>query len=565
MDLLDEAQKKQTQQDPPPQDTATIPDLSALMEAQSTINTNASSIATDIAAGNDLPQTPEIQEAPAPESLWNPNPNPLPPTPPATDNNDLLQPQTASTEPLQPVPEPAEQWNNGPAMQVTSFASNDPVQNTPTPTPPQKKKSKIGFVVAGVLLLLLTLPVIGFFVNQQQQIADNRGRASSCAPGEWSCNGNCANSGVQNLFKGTWCDGQGRWLHEAGCGGNPSRLKSEGCDSQGGGGSQPPAGNASMCGTGSATACRDVSVNGRCNDFPGTCRENNGGNLGSDGKAVCGCFADTAPTAEAPSGAQNSNNNNTCSSSSPTSQGCFGVLVDNRCTGFNGTCRRTSINSNGNSECACVPNTTTVAPTSPTSGGGNNNPQTGCTITSPPNLVDGPITLSSNCPDIQLVRYESDAPRGSTSQSCIGTSTNPTYSTAIKGENYPTGVCGKCVQIDLTHNGQNWGSAKYTGDCATTPTTPPVTAQCQNIKLYRNNTLLTTNQYNTIKPGQQIVLAVVGVNAEKARFSVNNAAPIETAQRNNASEWILPYTVPTVTTATTFTIQAEIYGNGQWR
>jgi hypothetical protein len=64
--------------------------------------------------------------------------------------------------------------------------------------------------------------------------------AQTCPSGQWECMGKCADSGIQQMFNGTWCDGHGRWLWEAAnysgtCGGNPSRLISEGC------GGAPPA------------------------------------------------------------------------------------------------------------------------------------------------------------------------------------------------------------------------------------------------------------------------------------------------------------------------------------
>ncbi len=38
---------------------------------------------------------------------------------------------------------------------------------------------------------------------------------ASCATGEWSCKGQCADKETQELFNNTWCSGEKRWLYEA--------------------------------------------------------------------------------------------------------------------------------------------------------------------------------------------------------------------------------------------------------------------------------------------------------------------------------------------------------------
>lgn len=82
------------------------------------------------------------------------------------------------------------------------------------------------------------------------------GPPPGCTAGEWKCNNNVPDMDTRNSFCGTWCDGRGRWLYEASqvyfngdgtqCGGNPSKLRSEGCPTTptpttaaGGGGGTP--------------------------------------------------------------------------------------------------------------------------------------------------------------------------------------------------------------------------------------------------------------------------------------------------------------------------------------
>lgn len=100
-------------------------------------------------------------------------------------------------------------------------------------SPPPKKKRNIGVLIATLAFLLFTVPLGAYFVSQQKQIADFRGKAAGCAAGEWECKGNCAGSDVQKLFKDTWGEdkGQAQWMKEAGCGGDGG--------GEGGGGNTP--------------------------------------------------------------------------------------------------------------------------------------------------------------------------------------------------------------------------------------------------------------------------------------------------------------------------------------
>lgn len=155
----------------------------------------------------------------------------------------------------------------------------------------------------------------------------------------WSCNGNCATQDVMNLFNGTWCDGQGRWMYEAGCGGNQSSPRSQGCGGGGGGGV-----DMSKCFAGSPTAasCRNGNAIGSaCTGFPGTCQAA-GTSANSNGQQTCACV----PNAPLPNGSACTANGNCqsnyCSpqnvcANAPTQPGTRPSIGNGqRCTNANG-------------------------------------------------------------------------------------------------------------------------------------------------------------------------------------------------------------------------------------
>lgn len=98
----------------------------------------------------------------------------------------------------------------------------------------------------------------------------------------------------------------------------------------------------------------------------------------------------------------------------------------------------------------------------------------------------------------------------------------------------------------------------------TNPPTRPPASQCQNIKVYKNNALVT--DLSTLKAGDQVVLGVKGANATKGRFRINGAPPNfqETTGVNSSGEFTLAFTIPSGTT--NFQIEAEVKGqDGVWK
>ncbi|OGG11377.1 hypothetical protein A2Z00_03440 [Candidatus Gottesmanbacteria bacterium RBG_13_45_10] len=109
-----------------------------------------------------------------------------------------------------------------------------------------------------------------------------------------------------------------------------------------------------------------------------------------------------------------------------------------------------------------------------------------------------------------------------------------------------------------------------TGSCAggggtqptatTQPTQAPVAGQCTNLLVYKDSQVVTPS---TLQAGDSIVFAVNGTNASRARIRVNGASFVESGTKNTSNQYTFPYTIPSGTT--NFTIEAEVYTNGQWQ
>ncbi len=292
-----------------------------------------------------------------------------------------------------------------------------------------------------------------------------------------------------------------------------------------------------------------------------------------------------------------------CSSSYPTAQGCFGKNVGSNCDyPPNYICKQTSI-LNGQVLCACLsknPNNNSPVPTPvPTpprnatcANASESCEQKACCA----GLVCQGVIGSRVCQQPQIPPENQCRVGGNTTALCNRILAfrcnqwfasecldNPAFFNDMQSAiSYVNG----CGQIDIVCNsGPN--ENKLCGDftiykdrCGQSnpqptqpqiqPTQPPQPTtpidQCQNLKIYKNGQLLMANQYATIRPGDQLILAAVGPkNATQARFIINNGIPQATTQRNNANEFIITYTVPNVSEPTQIAIRAEVFINGQWR
>ncbi len=93
--------------------------------------------------------------------------------------------------------------------------------------------------------------------------------------------------------------------------------------------------------------------------------------------------------------------------------------------------------------------------------------------------------------------------------------------------------------------------------------TPPTGPQCLRVKIYKEGGIAVDP--STLKPNDHVIIAVAGNNATKGRFRVNGAPPTftESTGVNSYGEFTLPFTIPEGVTQ--FTIEAEVFRNGEWQ
>lgn|GEM_PF-3631381 len=245
-----------------------------------------------------------------------------------------------------------------------------------------------------------------------------------------------------------------------------------------------------------------------------------------------------------------------------------------------------------------------VACTLDPEGGGAPPPDTGqCSVTFPGG-VTGSIVISSSCGSIPFNAYYRKADAGTTDGDCVGTNEN---SLGVKNlgpgthnpRDYGPGGCGWCVQLDSSHG----GSAQYTGDCpvptptatptippetsplptatptptatatpTATPTMPPgvnITAMCLDIRAYDSEwNSLTASDLSQLKPGDFVRFSVRGSASDnginKARFSLNGGAPIETTKTKPGTdnEYYQEFTLPNIPEgkeSLTINVKAELF------
>lgn len=83
--------------------------------------------------------------------------------------------------------------------------------------------------------------------------------------------------------------------------------------------------------------------------------------------------------------------------------------------------------------------------------------------------------------------------------------------------------------------------------------------QCQYVKIYKGTTVVNPS---TLVSGDVVTIAVTNPDATKARVRVNGGAFTESATKNGAGEFTVPFTVPP--NIFTFTVEAELFINNTW-
>lgn len=480
----------------------------------------------------------------------------------------------------------------------------EPAPTIPPPAP--KKGHNRAALITLLLFLFTTLPLLVLFVSKQQQVANIKSRA-----GGWECG--CPAGKTCDCIPSPECHAQNTQLCTVT--GDAASSGSGGGDSTVGGGDGGGGSTGSGCSNGGhfceGFTCANGTSYGSDNCY--------GGGDCSKRFAVCGAArlmggaTTTPPTSGGAGGAAGGGGGGT-----PTDDCWKGLLSpsDVGCTPGVQQC-------NGNLLAECQPQIsqyckvsywkavgtcsggtpipyagTTVSPQpaggTTTSGSCGGNGQSCCDpFSSGGKICDGALycnTATGTCEPSKPTNL-CQGSQGSGGQAgdlcevfiCPGKCDNGNQCTKSTGK-VPcsqASLGGQCGQIDWLNTAGNYCGVKEQncgGPCAgtqqsgggagqqqdtpqPTPTaTIPAGAQCRNIKLYKDTTVITPSD---LRPGDQITIAIVGDNATKARARVNGSAWTETTTKNAAGEFIIQFTVPP--SGGTFTIEAEVHQNGVWQ
>ncbi len=464
------------------------------------------------------------------------------PPPPLPDQPTPITPSPAPVSPPEPQNPPSplafEPSNIGDTTKTFGSPPPPPQDSEENKTPPpQKKGIGKGVIIAGLFLLLATLPVAVYYVSQQQQqLTENRSRASGVPNGQSSgcCSGNAECIGW--FGAGSTCDN----LNGACGSGKQCR-----------GGANTTGGNCHQC---TQTDCNVAGCGGQ------TC---NAGCISPCGDGICG---------------QNENST-TCPKDCPVPTGGGSTIINcSNMTDLNkGTASSTCLISQA---AACNPSNGFVYYCDNVVGneGCKSGPQSigsfpGGTTVNINNYLNG-----KNCGSVQIDLE----PAGKGSNNAIGAcgAILKRFSSACTAPPPPPPSGCKsdfCTsRADCAAKGGTVGTPKSFASCspadfvaccvnvttpAPTPTPPPLAGQCTRIKVYKNSVAVDPT---TLKVGDSVTLAVAGTNATKGRIRVNGAVFVESTTLNINGEYTVPFTVPAGVPS--FTIEAEVFGaNGQWQ
>ncbi|MFC1626738.1 hypothetical protein ACFL1P_00875 [Patescibacteria group bacterium] len=496
-------------------------------------------------------------------------------TPPSDPSTKLPEPP-ATPSPTSWVPGNATPTTDQPATPTTDAGNG----NQPPQTPPDNQSSglsstlkslnpKKGLMLGGLLFLLLTFPIAFYFITQSGTIADIRNRAAypdeECAGGvqigEFACadsstcvqclaantggnpydyaafsaavaNSSCAGLSCENALQDDcgYCGGTpgknciGTWTGPSNdyCSAVPYCE----CDGEEG-----------YCGDG---ICQDT-VNG-CNTCPEDCGECSGecANVGENCDTLSNpCCSGENLVCQSPAGGgqnvcQDTGEGDLC----PDGGECTGVIAF--------TCDQLT----ASGECLENPQDFTLAEWGDAisyAGGCGQVDQVCIGGSNARNLCGDDLIINDNC--------------GTSSNTNTPTPTTP----GNTNTNTPTAT-PTCIEMPedcypLDPNGPDC-TVPPEGFCPLSPTvTPtPIEGQCDNILVYRDGQVIDPN---TLHPGDVVTIAIVGVNATKARIRVNGGDYLETEVTNENDEYILEYTIPDDGTVQ-FIVEADVFVAGAW-
>ncbi len=547
--------------------------MDILSAAQQQINDAAKTFDPNPSSGSapPPPNQPTPTTTPTPPSLLKEEAILPSPQEGAATTSTLTSPTPApiADAPLPPPPPPVFEPSMPDGDTTQTFGGPPPEDSWKNKVPPpQKKGMGKGVILAGLFLLLATLPVAVYYVSQQQkQLAEIRSRAATCYK--------AARAGF--CPSGSHPEGPNCCVNAVGGGGTPPPTPTS--PPSGGGGSTVgvPNGQISGCCSNNGDCVGWFGAGSTCDNLNGAC---------ASGKQCRG-------------GANTGGNCHQCTQSDCGVPGCGGQ-----------TCNAGCVSPCGDGICGQNENSTTCPQDCRPTGGGATTCAAGKIICRKDNSSLCPNTHSSNPAYDAIVGVRCNGTSPGSNSACdffdaCGPATQASGSCAGKIRLSPGGAshggfigcngtlncfCG--APNNNTPRGGAYTAANGTVSCfsdtdpnnpscgaslgGTTPPPPPPppgsnppppppppppAGQCVRIKVYKNSIAVDPT---TLKVGDSVTLAVSGTNATKGRIRVNGAAFVESTTLNTNGEYTVPFTVPSGFSS--FTIEAEVFGsNGQWQ
>ncbi len=509
---------------------------------------------------SDVPASPPpIPPPPVPVSHIPPAPLPVQPVPPPDPVKQISEQPKETPPTIPPSPSEIPKKENPFVGMVTETIPADPSldsnKNTPPvgdqkpisanpPPPPSSKphtskKSPIGALLTVFLLLAVTVPLSVYYLSQKESVAEIRNKAAApeCSgytfddekdgacdnPGACRTYGECCGPGKVRTVKAT-CLINGKEQFDAGnCVDDPS-----GTCGQSGAGNECPAGSFFWPEPDGDNACHDISAPRNPGGASGTCTKKEGCNIPEGG----GCLKGFK-----------------CTKNELTPQG-FCLKKENEFPAE----ENSSYQDEADEQCVYI-QVDAYNQQQCDAGINKSTPHKGA-------IIYKPNDPKCNLDDAKGGGGGGGGGQGGGSDVCgkvckkAGDKGKPNDKKCGAPE---SGLTCEPVKKNKP-NGKYHCWADFCNDKPTpTPTDEPI-AECKDIKIYKDGKVV---KPKTLEAGDDIIIAVVGTKATKARIKINKGEFTETKKKNKKGEYILDYTIPN--DVEKFNIQAEVFKKGKWK
>lgn len=485
------------------------------------------------------------------------SPSITPDDPPSTPAEPPVTPDASASTPPDPPVVPNASVDTGANLGTASpyEETNEPnPYTTPGGAPPEKKKrSKAGVIGLVIFLLLFTIPISVYYIQQRQQLADLRGRAQEDGPYP-NCDNPCRDGFTWNekcgLESACTLDPGEDDIACTACDANDMCVRvstfAEGCTYDPcveGNPCKPAVCGNNTCDTGESNNtcpedCGSCLVDGVCAsnepDYCPDCKDDGGSNNTGPWALDCGEIGSE------------------CAGFGQCVQGYNSWVCDDKEDGSGTKCVPKvksyvpELVDNNDAACGNCPWEETNGVCCPTGVDACSNPGANKCIADP--FVSECKEWSSACPSGQTHYWAHVLSCADTScfndfsgEGCFGTEPTPTPPTDTPRQTPPP------------ENTPPPGSSP-------TPTSPPVGPQCHNIKVYLDDEEVNPS---TLQPNDAVVIAVVHNLGERARIRVNGGAWVESSALNAFGEFRFDFTIPEG--ISNFVIEAEILSGGVWQ